>query len=476
MQTAPLMRSMKLLGVLFLTLSAETPASSVFVIVPDVLSQAGTGALISMLFAALIALCMAQVYGELSSAFPIAGGEYSLVGRTIGPLSGFVVMALNLTNTLLGAAVLALGVSEYFGAMIPGMQPIPTALAVIVGGALLGVLNIRTNAFVTGGFLAVEILALVVLAALGLIHPMRSPLALLAHPLTLSGAALVPTPAAALGLAVAVAIFAYDGYGNAVCFAEEMHQARRRIGHAIVLALVITLVAELVPLAAVLIGAPDIARLLAAHSPFMAFIDSRGGHGLALLLGAGIGLAIVNAVIAVVLLGARQLYATGRDETWAGPVNRLLARVHPRFGSPWAATLVTGAITGSFCFIPLKLLLIATGTSVAVVYAFLCMGLMAGRASGSTRHGLFRLWGYPLTPIVALVALAGVLWADWLDPGDGRSGLIAALAVAVLSAGYYLVVLRRRGWVLRGPEEEEATPRLPTAALPHPSASRPPSP
>ena len=67
---------MKLMGVLFLTLSAETPASSVFVIVPDVLSQAGTGALLSLLFAALIAVCMAQVYGELSSAFPIAGGEY----------------------------------------------------------------------------------------------------------------------------------------------------------------------------------------------------------------------------------------------------------------------------------------------------------------------------------------------------------------------------------------------------------------
>ncbi len=456
MQTAPLMRSMKLMGVLFLTLSAETPASSVFVIVPDVLSQAGTGALISMGFAALIALCMAQVYGELSSAFPIAGGEYSLIGRTIGPLSAFVVMALNLTNTLLGAAVLALGVSEYFGAMIPGLQPIPTALAVVIGSTLLGVLNIRTNAFVTGGFLVAEILAVMVLAALGLMHPMRSPLALLAHPQTLSGGALIATPAAALGLAVAVAIFAYDGYGGAVYFAEETHEAPRRVGQAIVLALVITLVAELVPLTAMLTGAPDLTRLLSAHAIFMSFIDSQGGHTLALLLGAAIGLAIVNAVIAVVLLSARQLYSTGRDQTWAGPVNRLLALVHPRFGSPWAATLVTGALTCGLCFIPLRLLLIATGTSVAIVYGFLCVGLMAGRASGVTRHGLFRLWGYPLTPIVALIALGGVLWADWLDPGDGRSGLIAALAVAVLSAGYYLVVLRRRGWVLRGPEDEGA--------------------
>jgi amino acid transporter len=470
---------MKLMGVLFLTLSAETPASSVFVIVPDVLTQAGTGALISMLFAALIALCMAQVYAELSSAFPIAGGEYALVGRTLGPLAGFLVLALNLTNTLLGAAVLALGVSDYLGSTIPGLQPIPTALLVIVGSALLGVLNVRTNAFVTGGFLVVEILAVAVLAALGLLHPVRSPLALLAHPQTLSGGTLIPTPAAALGLAVAVAIFAYDGYGGAVYFAEEMHAARRRVGRAIVIALVITLVAELVPLTAMLTGAPDLTRLLGARAVFLDFIDRQGGHALALLLGAAIGLAIVNAVIAIVLLSARQLYSTGRDETWARPVNQLLSQVHPRFGSPWAATVVTGAITCGFCFIPLRLLLIATGTSVAAVYAFLCMGLMAGRATGSTRHGVFRLWGFPLTPITALIALAGVLWSDWLDPRDGRSGLSAALSVAVLSAAYYLVVLRRRGWVLRGPEEEGGVgvgAHQPSSASPHPSASRPPSP
>ena len=167
---------------------------------------------------------------------------------------------------------------------------------------------------------------------------------------------------------------------------------------------------------------------------------------------------LLAAVVAVALVAGRQLYATGRDETWVGPLNQLLARVHPRFKSPWAATLVTGAITCGFCFVPLKLLLIATGTSVAIVYAFLCVGLMAGRASGATRHGHFRLWAFPLTPIVALVALVGVLWSDWLDPGDGRAGLLAALVVAGAAAAYYGLVLRRRGWVLRGPEEPGPSP------------------
>jgi hypothetical protein len=48
-QTAPpaLERSMKLFGALLITLSSLTPASSVFIIVPGIVEQAGTGALIS---------------------------------------------------------------------------------------------------------------------------------------------------------------------------------------------------------------------------------------------------------------------------------------------------------------------------------------------------------------------------------------------------------------------------------------------
>jgi amino acid transporter len=447
------MRSMKLLGVLFLALSAETPASSVFVIVPDVLTQAGTGALISMLFAALIALCMAGVYGELASAFPIAGGEYALVGRTLGPLPGFVVMALNLSNSLLGAAVLALGVADYFSAAVPGLQPIPSALVTLAGVTALGVLNIRTNALVTGLFLAVELGALGLLAALGLMHPLRSPFDLLAHPQVLNGSTLVPAPAAALGLAVAVAIFAYDGYGSAVYFAEEVHDARRQVGRAIVTALLITLLAELIPLTAMLTGAKDIKDLLGQRRVFMSFIESAGGHGVALGLGLAIGLAIINAVIAIMLLSARQIYATGRDGTWGRPADRVLAVVHPRWGSPWIATLIAGAATGGLCFIPLKLLLIATGTSVSIVYAVLCVSLIAGRRTGSTRLTRFRLTGYPVTPILAVIALAGVLWSDWIDPAEGRPGLIASFGVAAVAAVYYLAALKRRGWTPLDPPD-----------------------
>ena len=216
-----------------------------------------------------------------------------------------------------------------------------------------------------------------------------------------------------------------------------------------------TVVAELIPLLAVLTGAPDMKALLGAKAIFSAFVASAGGETIGRLMGVGVGLAIINAVIALVLLSARQLYSTGRDQTWGAGASRLLTRCHPTLRSPWVATLTTGVLASGLCFVDLKLLLIVTGTGVAIIYAILCVAVIAGRRSGSTVMGHFRMPLYPLAPVLALIALAGVLWSDWIDPAEGRPGLFAALGVAVISAIYYLAVLKPRGgWRLTAPEPE----------------------
>jgi len=75
-----------MLGALLITLSAVTPAASVFIIAPGVIKQAGTGAIWSFLAAAVVGVFMAFVYAELASALPLTGGEYAIVGRTLGRL------------------------------------------------------------------------------------------------------------------------------------------------------------------------------------------------------------------------------------------------------------------------------------------------------------------------------------------------------------------------------------------------------
>ncbi|MGH6876196.1 MAG: APC family permease, partial [Rhizomicrobium sp.] len=377
---------MRVAGTLLLTLSSVTPASSVFVIVPGVIAQAGTGAFLSMVVAALLSFPIALVYAELASAFPIAGGEYCMLGRTLGPGWGFGMLGLILIGNMLTPAVLALGAGVYIGAVFPGLNATAVAIVIIAATTFLAILHVRTNAWVTGIFLVLEILALAVLAGLGFFHPERSLADLALHPVTLAGGELHPTPLALIGLATAISMFAYYGYSSAVYFTEEMHEAPRLIGRTILWAMIVTVLTELVPVTAVLVGAPDIKALLASQSPFSDFVRARGGRLLNDAVSLSIALAIVNAVLATLLQNARFLFSTGRDSAWHYFINDAFTRTHARFRSPWLATLAAGASSVAMCFLGLNMLLVLTGTGVVLTYAGVCVATLAGRRNGATTH------------------------------------------------------------------------------------------
>ena len=450
-----LKRSMRVIGALLLTLSAITPASSVFVIVPGVFAQAGSGAFVSMLATAFVSLSVAYVYAELSSAFPIAGGEYCLAGKAIGPAAGFATLALTAVNNMLAPAVLALGAAEYINPIFPGLDPIAVAIAIIVSTTLFGILHIRTNAWVTGVFLLLEILALAVLAALGFSHVHRSVSSLVFHPQVLSGHSLATTTLMMLGLSTSVSLFAYNGYGAAVYFSEEMHEAPRLVAKTIMWSLAITVATELIPVSAVLMGAPDVKAMLSSSNPFVYFMEATGGHWLSVAVSLAIALAIFNAVLATVLQNGRFFYSTGRDSTWHVWINEAFTLTHSRFNSPWVATLVSGASAVAMCFVRLDYLLVLTGTGIVLTYAALCFGVMFGRVNGSTAHAAYRMPLVPLIPLFGLAALGFVVYASWLDPDSGRLSLIVNAVLIISSLLYYkLVLARRTSWDLRGPGDE----------------------
>ena len=457
MPSGALKRSLKLFGTLLLTLSAVTPASSVFVIVPGVINAAGTGAFWAMILGALLSAPTAYVYAELSSAFPIAGGEYSMVGRTMGLDAGMAIMWLNAFSSLLTPAAFGLGASAFIAAVVPGVNATWVAIIIILSTTVLGVLHIRTNAWVTGLFLLVELLALAAITALGLWHVERPLSDIALHPVFLSGGALTAAPLSIIGLATSVAIFAYNGYGSAVYFAEEMHEARRAVAKTILWALVITVATELLPVTAVLMGATDLKSFFASQNPFSDFVVARGGRIFNILVSIGIALAIINAVLATVLMNARVLYRTGHDGTWHGTLNKAFTLTHASFHSPWIATLVSGLASIAMCFLGLNLILMLTGTGIVLVYLGICVAAIAGRRTGASHKALYRMPLYPLWPIAGLVSLTYVLYTSALDPELGRPSLIINGAIVLLAIGYYRLVLRRKQeWVLSEPDESAA--------------------
>jgi amino acid transporter len=448
---APLPRRLGLTGALFLTLSAETPASSVFVIVPGVVQVAGSGAILSMTAAGLVALCMALTYAELGSTFPSAGGEYAILGAILGPSAGFAVLGVNLLNLVLSCAALSLGVADYLGPLAPGCSPLAVALAALAIATLLGVLNIRASAAVTGVFLAVELAALLFVTAVGAARPARPLLGLILHPQAPgSGHALAGVGMGAIAAGMVIGLFAYDGYGSAIYLAEEVRDVRRRLVHAVLWALAVTTIAEMGALIAVLVGAPDLASLIAAGDAMMsAFVLQAGGAVLGRVIDAGVALAILNAVIAIVLMTARQLYATARDGVWPAAIGQLLSRTHPRFGSPWAATLLAGALSAGLCLLPLQLLLMLSGSGVTLIYLALALACLL---HGPKRRAAAPGWRLPLWPVPPLLALGLLLTFAVAGLKDGGASFAVSLGCAAVFAAYYRLVLKRGGgWRLRGP-------------------------
>jgi amino acid transporter len=254
-----------------------------------------------------------------------------------------------------------------------------------------------------------------------------------------------------IGAATAIAIFAYNGYGGAVVLGEETSDASRGIARTILWALVITVIAELVPVTAVLLGAPSLDGLFGAGNMMEYFITSRAGSGLNTVISLAIALAIINAVLAILLLTARLFFSTGRDNVWPLSANRALVTIHPRFRTPWIATLIVGVLSAVACFVDLDVLLVVTGSALIVVYAALCLASIVGRRNGSTAHGTYKMRWFPLPPLLASGALAYVTYQTARDPVIGRPSLLVTLGILVLAAIYYAV--RRTHWVLRGPED-----------------------
>ncbi|UVK52981.1 APC family permease [Mesorhizobium sp. AR02] len=448
-------RALNALGTLMIVLSAVTPASSVFIIVPGVIALAGTGSFLSFVIAAVIGLFMAFVYAELSSAYPMAGGEYTMIGRTLGRFWGFVTLVLVFVSIVLIVAVIALGVGTYLGVLIPNLSPQWVGVVTIALAGTVAAMRIKLNAFVTGIFLGIEMLALLILTGLGFAHVERPLSSLFTSPQLLDATnTLVPASAGIILAATAVSLFAYNGYGAAAYFGEETQDAKRNIGKVVVWALLITVAAELIPLTAVLLGSPDLAGLLAAPQKIEYFLEARGGHALTVLISLAIAVAIFNAVIAIILQAARLLFSSGRDKTWFGPINAAVASVHGSYASPWIATIVVSVLAAVACFIDINLLLVVSGTSLVVIYALLCVAAFAGRRNGTTAGGHYRMPLFPVPAILAFVALVYVAYQNLLDAAFGRPSLIATLLIMVVAAIYYVLVLARRtDWNLHGPDE-----------------------
>ena len=449
-------RSLGIRENILITISAVTPASSVFIIVPALIVSLAGGSVLAMLLGAVIALFVGLCYAELASRYPISGAEYPWAARLLGKPVGFATFVLALVMGVLIIAVIATGVGPYLATLWPPLDSPWTAVVVVLISTTIASLAIKTNAWVTGVCLGLEVLAIVVLVVLGLTHVSRGPEAFFVPQALADGGMLQQVSIGALFSLLPVALFAYNGYGASAFYSEETKNASKLIGKAIMFSLLVTVVLEVVPLMAVVIGSSSLEALAGSAAPINYFLIDRGGPVINVLVSVGIAVAIFNAVVAIQIQIGRLIFASARDRSWPAAVDRILGRVNPRTKTPVVATVIVGVLVIiAAVFIPFGTLILATGSAVVILYTIVALCALRICSAKGGHLGGYRMVLWPIPPIIVLLFMVYVVLQTIVTD---ITPLLIALGTVVVGLAWYAIFIRGRKdrWTLPDPQLDDA--------------------
>ncbi|WP_067177734.1 APC family permease [Microtetraspora niveoalba] len=443
-----LSRVLGVFGAVLLTLSCITPASSLFIIVPEVLAGQGSGAVLTLLAGVAVSAAVGCCYAELGTLKPSSGGEYAMVTAMLGRFCGWLTFGLSISLLVVIPPIIALGTADYLGDLF-SVDRAAAGAVVMLAATAFAMLDVRSNALVTGIFLAVEVVAAGVVAVLGLAHTQRGADVLVSPVLPDGNGGVSPFGITALMAGLTVAMFVVNGFGTATYLSEEIKDPRRNIARTVFWSLGLAAVVIVVPVAATVLGVGSLDDLV--NGSFSDHVRAWGGDGVATAVNLGIAIAILNAVLVMVLQNGRVVFASARDRAWPAPVSALLTRIHPRWGSPYIATLVIGLPgVAMAALLDIEQLLGLTSVIVTVVSLLLAAAALRSRTAA---HRGERAWRMPLWPLPPLVVIAALGYA--LFEQSARDLLVAGGVVVVFTA-YYVFYLRPRRathWVVTAPED-----------------------
>jgi amino acid transporter len=424
--------------VLAIAIAAISPTTSVFLVYQDGLKHAGTGVFWAFVIGACIAISMAFCYAELGSQYPGAGGAYTIVRRALGKPMGFVAVLLFLVLGLVITASILVSAATYLHALIPQIPANWAAVVMMLVVTWFSLERIGAASWVAAVMLIVElvvIFAFIIVTFAGAQHP----LSFLLHPIAADSSGTVTGISwSALLAAVVPALFAFNGYDWPLYFAEETVEPRRVLPRAVMIAVLASVVIEVLAVVFATLAIPNLSDAMKSESALTYIAQSVAGHGAATVLLIGVIIAMFDTGLSGNLAYARIYLDSARDNSWPEPINHFFASMNRHNVPKWGFVFLAIGNALLCYFSSLNSLITFTGVIIVVIYLLIAISAIVSRLKNASGERPFRMPLWPLPPIIAIIGV--ILALAQQDAGD----LLKTAIMIVVGLVYWLAYLRTR--------------------------------
>jgi len=384
--------------------------AGVFAVFGPAAQSAGTGLLLGLGVAAVVAYCNAVASAQLAAQYPTSGGTYVYGRERLGGWWGFLAGWGFVIGKTASCAAMALTFAAY---VAPAGWTRPVAVLAVVALAAVNYRGVTRTARVMRLIVVFVLVALAVTVAACLAGG-AADLGRLQEPIGPGGWYGVLQSAGLL-------FFAFAGYARIATLGEEVREPQRTIPRAILIALGVAVVVYAVIAVAVLavLGPSAVA---ATVTPLTAAVSAGDWAWATPWVQAGAAVAALGALLALLAGVGRTTLAMARHDDLPG----WLAAVHPRFRVPHRAECALAVVV---CVLVLSFDLrpVIGFSSFGVLLYYLVANLSAWTQDAEHRRfpralqalGALGCLGLALTLPPAAVAagiavlLAGVLFRIW---------------------------------------------------------------
>ena len=368
------------------------------------------------LFAGVASFFGALACAELGAALPATGGQYVYLREAYGPLGGFLYgWTMFVVARTAQVSWMAVTFSLYVSYFVP-LTPIASKLLGIAAIVVLATINYRGvsgGALVQKSFTLAKVLGLLIIIGGAFFFGRNGGAA--------SAAAMPQFSMSHFGVALIACLLAYDGWVQVTFVAGEIRDPKRNILRALALGVGICIAIYMLA---------NLAYLHVMSIPEIAASDHVGASAAERILGPAGGtlvaviilLSIIGTINGCFLTSPRIYFAQARD----GLFFSKFAEVHPRFSTP-AFSIVAQAIWAVILLLSgtYETLLDYAMFALWISYALMVAGMMVLRRKQPQLERPYRMWGYPVTPLLFLAVAVWFLGNTLIEkPGPSGAGLL----------------------------------------------------